>query len=110
MIGHERISPPFTNHKARVTIWQSRFTSHQSLITSHPQEVPMGRGAQAQTQQMIDQQLSQQNSMNQQIYGSSQALGSQASAGFQNMLANPGYSQAEQSAIVNNSQSALSSS
>jgi hypothetical protein len=59
---------------------------------------------------MIDQQLSQQNTMNQQIYGSSQALGSQASAGFQNMLANPGYTQAEQSAIANLSQSALSSS
>ena len=70
----------------------------------------MGRGAQAQTQQMIDQQLSQQNAMNQQIYGSSQALGSQAASGYQNMLANPGYSQAEQSAIGNLSQSALSSS
>jgi hypothetical protein len=70
----------------------------------------MGRGAQAQTQQMIDQQLSQQNSMNQQIYGSSQALGSQAAAGYQNLLANPGYSQTEKSAIANTSQSALSSS
>ena len=30
----------------------------------------MGRGAQAQTQQMIDQQLSQQNAMNQQLYSS----------------------------------------
>jgi hypothetical protein len=70
----------------------------------------MGRGAQAQTQQMIDQQLSQQNAMNQQMYGSSQALGSQAAGGYQNMLANPGYSQADQSAITNLSQSALSSS
>ena len=70
----------------------------------------MGRGAQAQTQQMIDQQLSRQNAMNRQIYGSSQALGSQAAGGYQNMLANPGYSQAEQSAIGNLSQSALSSS
>src|SRR5579862_8711559 len=70
----------------------------------------MGRGAQAQTQQMIDQQLSQQNSMNQQLYGSSQALGSQAASGYQNLLANPGYSQAQQSAITNLSQSALSSS
>jgi hypothetical protein len=59
---------------------------------------------------MIDQQLSQQNALNQQIYGSSQALGSQASAGFQNLLANPGYSQTEKSAIANLSQSALSSS
>jgi hypothetical protein len=59
---------------------------------------------------MIDQQLSQQNTMNQQIYGSSQALGSQASTRYQNLLANPGYSQAEKSAISNLSQSALSSS
>src|ERR1700674_1800566 len=60
--------------------------------------------------QMIDQQLSQQNAMNQRLYGSSQALGSQAAAGYQNLLDNPGYPQAEQSAIANLSQSALSSS
>ena len=58
----------------------------------------------------IDQQLSQQNTMNQQIYGSSQALNSQAAGGYQNLLANPGYSQAQQSAITNASQSALGSS
>ena len=70
----------------------------------------MGRGAQAQTQQMIDQQLAQQNAMNQQLYSSSQPLGSQAAAGYQNLVANPGYTNAEQSAITNLSQSALSSS
>ena len=70
----------------------------------------MGRGAQAQTQRMIDQQLSQQNATNQQLYSSSQALGSQATAGYQNMLANPGYTGVEKSAITNLSQSALSSS
>jgi hypothetical protein len=70
----------------------------------------MGRSAAAQTQQNINQQLSQQNAMNQQIYGSSQSLGSQAAAGYQNLLANPGYSQAQQSAITNASQSALASS
>jgi hypothetical protein len=70
----------------------------------------MGRSAQAQTQQNIDQQLSQTNSMNQQLLSSSQALGSQAAAGYQNMIANPGYTSAEQSAITNLSQSALSSS
>lgn len=69
----------------------------------------MGRSAQAQTQQNIDQQLSQQNAMNQQLSATSQALGSQAAAGYQNMLANPGYTQAQQSAITNTSQSALSS-
>lgn len=70
----------------------------------------MGRGAQAQTQQNIDQQLSQQNNMNQQLYGSTQSLGSQVAAGYQNLLANPGYTPAEQSAITNTTQSALSSS
>jgi predicted alpha/beta hydrolase len=69
----------------------------------------MGRGAQAQTQAQIDQQLAQQNSMNQQIYSNSQGLGSQAAAGYQNLIANPGYTSAEQSAITNASQSALSS-
>jgi len=70
----------------------------------------MGRSAQAQTQQNIDQQLSQTNSMNQQLLSSSQGLGSQAAAGYQNLIANPGYTSAEQSAITNLSQSALSSS
>ena len=70
----------------------------------------MGRGAQAQTQQQIDQQLSQQNSMNRQLYGSTESLGSQAGAGYQNLLANPGYTPAQQSAITNATQSALASS
>ena len=69
----------------------------------------MGRGAQAQTQSMIDQQLAQQNAMNQQLYASGNALGSQASAGYQNLIANPGYTDAQKSAITNLSQSALSS-
>ena len=69
----------------------------------------MGRGAQAQTQAMIDQQLAQQNAMNQQLYSTGQALSSQAAAGYQNLLANPGYSDAQKSAITNLSQSALSS-
>lgn len=69
----------------------------------------MGRGAQAQTQQLIDQQLARQNAVNQQLYGSSQAFGSQAAGGYQNLLANPGYTAPEKSAITNLSQSALSS-
>ena len=70
----------------------------------------MGRSAQTQTQQNIDQQLSQQNTMNQQLYGSTNSLGSQAAAGYQNLLANPGYTPAQQNAITNASQSALASS
>ena len=69
----------------------------------------MGRGAQAQTQSLIDQQLAQQNSMNQQLNSNGQALGSQAAAGYQNLVANPGYTDAQKSAITNLSQSALGS-
>jgi hypothetical protein len=69
----------------------------------------MGRGAQEQTRQMIDQQLAQQNAFNQQLSFSSQALGGHAAAGYQNLLANPGYTDAQKSAITNLSQSALSS-
>jgi len=38
----------------------------------------MGRGAQAQTQAMINSQIAQQNALNQQIYSSGQSLGSTA--------------------------------
>lgn len=69
----------------------------------------MGRGAQAQTQSLIDQQLSQQNAANEQLTSTSQALGSAAAAGYQNLINNPGYTAAQQSAIANTSQSALSS-
>lgn len=69
----------------------------------------MGRGAQSQTRQMIDQQLAQQNAFNNQLFSTGQALGTQAAAGYQNLLANPGYTGAEKSAITNLSQSALSS-
>jgi len=61
----------------------------------------MGRGAQAQTRAMIDQQLAQQNAMNQQMYSSSEALSSAAANGYQNLLANPGYTDAQKSAITN---------
>jgi hypothetical protein len=69
----------------------------------------MGRGAQAQTREMIDQQLAQQNAFNQRMYSSGESLGSSAASGYQNLLANPGYTGAEKSAITNLSQSALSS-
>lgn len=69
----------------------------------------MGRGAQAQTQAMINQQLAQQNAFNQQLNSSGQALGSAAASGYQNLLANPGYTDAQKSAITNLSQSGLSS-
>lgn len=69
----------------------------------------MGRGAQAQAQQQINQQLASQNAMNQQMYQQNQALSNQVAAGYQNLLANPGYTPAQQSAITNQSMGALAS-
>ena len=69
----------------------------------------MGRGAQTQTMQMTGQQLASQNAMNQSLSNQGQSLSSTAAGGYQNLLANPGYTPAQQSAITNNSMGALSS-
>jgi hypothetical protein len=69
----------------------------------------MGRGAQAQTQQLTDQQLAQTNALNQQLLGQQQLLGSQLGSQYQNILNNPGYSPATQAAITGQSQGALAS-
>ena len=69
----------------------------------------MGRGAQAQTQQMTDQQLAQTNALNQQLLGQQQSLGSQLTSQYQSILNNPGYSAAQQSAITGQSQGAVAS-
>jgi len=69
----------------------------------------MGRGAQAQTRQMTDQQLAQTNALNQQLLGQQQALGNQVGTQYQNIVNNPGYSPATQAAITGQSQGALAS-
>jgi len=69
----------------------------------------MGRGAQQQTINMTDQQLANQNAVNQQLYGQGQSLGNTAAAGYGNLLANPGYTASQQSAISNQSMGALAS-
>jgi hypothetical protein len=69
----------------------------------------MGRGAQQQTLQLTDQQLASQNAMNQQLYGQSQSLQNTAAAGYQNLLANPGYTPTQQTAINGQSMGALAS-
>jgi hypothetical protein len=69
----------------------------------------MGRGAQAQTQQLTDQQLAQMNALNQQLLGQQQTLGNQVGAQYQSLLNNPGYSPADKAAITAQSQGALSS-
>src|SRR5580700_10066514 len=69
----------------------------------------MGRGAQTQTMQMTDQQLGNQNGMNQALYNQGQSLSNTAAGSYQSLLANPGYTPAQQSAINNQSLGALSS-
>ena len=69
----------------------------------------MGRGAQAQTRQLTDQQLAQTNALNQQLLGQQQSLGNQVGTQYQNIVNNPGYSAATQAAITGQSQGALAS-
>jgi hypothetical protein len=69
----------------------------------------MGRGAQTQTTQMTDQQLANQNAMNRALYNQGQSLSNTSAGGYQSLLANPGYTPAQQSAITNQSMGALAS-
>jgi hypothetical protein len=69
----------------------------------------MGRGAQAQTQSMVDQQLASQTATNQQLYQQNQALTNQVAGGYQDLLNNPGYTPDQKSAIQNQSMGSLAS-
>jgi len=69
----------------------------------------MGRGAQAQTRQLTDQQLANINALNQQLFGSQQQTGSLLNSQFQSILNNPGLSHADKAAITANSQGAINS-
>ena len=69
----------------------------------------MGRGASQQTMQLTNQQLASQNAMNQQLFSQGQSLQNTAAGGYQNLLANPGYTQAQQTAITGQSMGALAS-
>ena len=69
----------------------------------------MGRGAQAQTQSKIDQQLAAQTATNQELYRKNEELSSQLAAGYQNQIASPGYTPEQQSAIRNQSMGSLAS-
>jgi hypothetical protein len=70
----------------------------------------MGRGAQAQTRQMTDQQLANANALNQQFSGQQQQLGNLLLPQYQNILNNPGLSPADQAAVTDQSQGALTNS
>src|SRR5437763_16515805 len=69
----------------------------------------MGRGVQAQTRQMTDQQLAGVNTLNRQLPGNQQQLGALLTPQFQNMLNNPGVSAADKAAVTAQSQGALGS-
>ncbi len=70
----------------------------------------MGRGAQAQTRQLTDQQLTGVNALNQQISGQQQQLGNSLLSQYQDVLNNPGLSAADHAAVTGQSQGALASS
>jgi len=69
----------------------------------------MGRGAQAQTQQLTDQQLASINALNQQFLGQQQQVGNLLLPQFQSILNNPGLSPADKAAVTAQSQGALAS-
>ena len=69
----------------------------------------MGRGAQAQTRQLTDQQLANINALNQQVLGQRQQTGDLLNSQFQGILNNPGLSPADQAAVTANSQGAINS-
>jgi hypothetical protein len=70
---------------------------------------PMSRGAQAQTQQLTDQQLASINALNQQFLGQQQQLGNLLTPQFQSILNNPGLSPAAQAAVTGQSQGSIAS-
>src|SRR5258707_1663774 len=69
----------------------------------------MGRGAQAQTQQLTDQQLPSMNALNKQLLGNQQQLVNSLAPKFQKMANNPGLSPADKAAVTTQSQGAIGS-
>jgi hypothetical protein len=69
----------------------------------------MGRGAQAQTRQLTDDQLAAINGLNQQFLGQQQQVGNLLLPQFQSILNNPGLSPADKAAVTGQSQGALAS-
>src|SRR5262249_39516807 len=69
----------------------------------------MSRGAQAQTQQLTDQQLSSINALNQGFLGQQQQLAGILTPQFQSIVNNPGLSPADKAAVTSNSQGSIAS-
>jgi len=69
----------------------------------------MGRGAQANTRQMTDQERASIDALNQQFLGQQQQIGSTLLPQFQSILNNPGLSPADKAAVTGQSQGSLAS-
>src|SRR5271154_4825977 len=69
----------------------------------------MGRGAEAQTQQMTDQQLASIHALNQQFLGQQQQVGSNLSSQYQSIANNPGLSPADKATVTSQSQGSIAS-
>ncbi len=69
----------------------------------------MGRGAQATTRQLSDQQLANINALNQQLFGQQQQVGNLLLPQYQSILNNPGLSPADKAAVTGQSQGSLAS-
>ncbi len=80
-----------------------------SFTSPFPEVPKMSRGAQAQTQNLTDQQLSSINALNQGFLGQQQQLGGILTPQFQSILNNPGLSPADKSAVTSNSQGSIAS-
>src|ERR1700682_1856508 len=86
---------------------RSLTTCNQKLRTLS--RCPMGRGTQAQTQKLTDEQLAGINSLNQQLLGNQQQIGNSLVPQFQSVANNPGLSPADKAAVTAQSQGALGS-
>jgi hypothetical protein len=69
----------------------------------------MGRGAQANTRQMTDQERANIDALNQQFLGQQQQVGNLLLPQYQSILNNPGLSPADKAAVTGQSQGALAS-
>src|SRR5712671_6411104 len=69
----------------------------------------MGRGAQANTRQLTDQERASIDALNQQLLGNQQQLGNLLLPQFQSILNNPGLSAADKAAVTGQSQGTLAS-
>src|SRR5260370_37173611 len=69
----------------------------------------MGRGAQANTRQMTDEERATIDALNQQFLGQQQQVGNMLLPQYQSILNNPGLSPADKAAVTGQSQGALAS-